>query len=114
MLGFHSSDLIPLYSYDGAYLDHITIRRATRLETGGRATIVRHKKGHVNRVIMLRGKDDPPTPRLRDYMGQSYSFRQPLHDGLHVWKLRPLQGGQSDTKLAPADVRPIFLRVLLD
>ena len=53
----HTRDLIPLYSCHGSYLDHITAKSAARLETDGRARIVRHKKGYVNRVIMPPGKD---------------------------------------------------------
>ena len=49
---------IPFYSYDGSYLDHITIRRAERLEEMGRVKVVRHGKGHVNRAVLLRGKDE--------------------------------------------------------
>lgn len=105
---------VPYYSYTGEYLDHITVKRAVRLENLGRVKLVRHRKGHVNRAILLRGKDDPHTTVLRDYQGQSYSFEQPLPDGHRPWKLRPLQGGRSDVDLAPAFVRPIFLRVLLD
>jgi hypothetical protein len=41
----------------------------------GRATIVRHRKGHVNRAVLLRGKDEPHTTRAQDYVGQAYSFR---------------------------------------
>jgi hypothetical protein len=108
------SGLIPFYSYDGSYLDHITVKRAARLENSGCARIVRHKKGHVNRVILLRGKDDPSMTTLRDYQGKQYSFQQPLKDGHRPWKLRPLQGGRSDTDLAPEELRPIFIRVLLD
>ncbi len=109
-----SGRLIPFYSYDGSFIDHITIRRAERLENMGRAKIVRHRKGHVNRVVLLRAKDEAHATRPRDYVGQAYSFEQPLADGHHCWKLRPLQGGRSDVDLAPACVRPIFLRVLLD
>jgi hypothetical protein len=109
-----SGRLIPFYSYDGSYIDHITIRRAERLEEMGRAKIVRHRKGHVNRAVLLRGKDEPHTTALRDYQGQAYSFEQPLSDGHRPWKLRPLQGGRSDVNLAPASLRPIFIRVLLD
>lgn len=106
--------LIPFYSYDGSYLDHISPKRAQRLEDLGRAKVVRHKKGHVNRVILLRGKGDAHVTALRDYQGQAYSFEQPLTDGHRPWRLRPLQGGDSDTCLAPECVRPIFMRVLLD
>ena len=75
------SALIPFYSYDGAYLDHITVKRATRLENSGVAKVVRHKKGHINRVILLRGKDDPRPTTLHDYRGKRYSFQQLLKDG---------------------------------
>jgi hypothetical protein len=47
-------------------------------------------------------------------MGTGYSFEQRLDDGHHCWKLRPLHGGQAESLLAPPEVRPIFLRVLLD
>ncbi len=109
-----SRRLIPFYSYDGSYIDHIATRRAERLEGMGRVKIVRHRKGHVNRAVLLRGKDDPRPTRVEDYVGQAYSFHQPLPDGHRPWKLRPLQGGRSDTDLAPSFVRPIFIRVLLD
>jgi hypothetical protein len=52
---YQSGQLIPFYSYDGSYLDHITIKRAERLEQTGRVKVVRHKKGAVNRAILLRG-----------------------------------------------------------
>jgi hypothetical protein len=106
--------LIPFYSYDGSYLDHITIKRAQRLEAMGRVKIVRHKKGAVNRAILLRGKDDPRVTSLREYQGQAYSFEQQLTDGHQCWKLRPLQGGRSEVMLAPESLRPIFIRVLLE
>jgi hypothetical protein len=109
-----SGQLIPFYSYDGAYIDHVAMRRAERLEALGRAKIVRHRKGHVNRVVLLRGPGEAHATKLRDYSGQAYSMEQPLPDGHRPWKLRPLQGGRSDVYLAPASVRPIFLRVLLD
>lgn len=103
-----------MYRYDGSYLEHVTIKRAERLEAMGRARVVRHKKGHVNRVILYRLPDEPKPITLREYRGQAYSFEQPLDDGHHCWKLRPLQGGRSDVNLAPEDLRPIFVRVLLD
>jgi hypothetical protein len=97
-----------------SYLDHITVKRAARLKKNGRARIVRHKKGHVNRVILYRLPGDPKPTTLRDYQGKAYSFEQSLDDGHHAWKLRPLQGGRSEVNLAPEDLRPIFLRVLAD
>jgi hypothetical protein len=109
-----SGRLIPFYSYDGSYLDHIAIRRAERLEEMGRVKIVRHRKGHVNRAVLLRSEGEPHDTKVEDYIGQFYSFHQPLPDGHRPWKLRPLQGGRSDSNLAPVSVRPIFIRVLLD
>ena len=106
--------LVPFYSYDNSLLDHITLKRAERLEAAGRAKVVRHKKGHVSRVILLRGNSEPKATALRDYVGQAYSHRQQLSDGHKTWKLRPLQGGGSETNLAPESLRPIFVRVLLD
>jgi hypothetical protein len=106
---------IPMYRYDRALLDFVGERAALRLEAEGRATLVRHKKtGTINRVILLKRESDPRALALRDYQGRAYSFNQPLDDGHHAWKLRPLHGGKSDLNLAPEHVRPIFLRVLLD
>jgi hypothetical protein len=73
--------------------------------------VVRHR---VNRAVLLRGGDDAHATDLQDYVGQAYSFHQPLPDGHRPWKLRPLQGGRSEVNFAPASVRPIFIRVLLD
>jgi hypothetical protein len=64
--------------------------------------------------VLLRGTCEPHATNVRDYVGQAYSFHQPLPDGHRPWKLRPLQGGRSDVNLAPESVRPIFIRVLLD
>jgi hypothetical protein len=68
----------------------------------------------VNRAVLLRAPNEPHATKARDYVGQAYSFHQPLPSGHRPWKLRPLQGGRSDVILAPASVRPIFIRVLLD
>ena len=104
---------IPLYSYEFALLDVINEKRALRLENAGLAKLVRHK-GHLNRVVLYRRPGDPHPTTIRQYMGTGYSFEQPLSDGHHCWKFRPLQGGHAESLLAPAEVRPIFLRVLLD
>lgn len=85
---------IPAYSYDGSYIDHITIRRAERLEEMGRAKIVRHRKGRVNRSVLLRPEGEPHITRVQDYVGQAYAFHQLLPDGNRPWKLRSLAGRQ--------------------
>ena len=104
--------LVPLYSYDGAFEDHITIARARRLEQAGRVRVVAHRKGGVNRVIMLRREGDPRPFFLRDFQGEAYSFHQPLPDGHRPWRLRALQGGRNETLLAPPATKPIFLKVI--
>lgn len=105
---------IPLYRYDGALVDWISPKRAGRLAAIGRAKLVRHKKGTINRVILHRMPGEPAPMRATDYMGQAYSFRQHLEEGRRCWRLKSLAGGRSETNLAPEEVRPIFLRVLLD
>jgi len=106
--------LVPLYSYDGAFEDHITIARARRLEQAGRVKVVAHRKGWVNRIIMLRRDSDPRPSSLRDFQGPAYSFHQQLPDGHRPWRLRALQGGRNETLLAPQETKPIFLSVVLD
>jgi len=66
-------------------------------------------------VVLHRRACDPRRPAtVRDYQGQAYSFQQALDNGHACWKRRPLQGGNSDSTLAPAGVRPIFMAVVLD
>lgn len=106
---------IPLYSFEFALIDFIGRRHALRLERDGMAKVVRHKKGTINRVVLRRRACDPRRPTtVRDYQGQGYSFEQRLDDGHECWKLRPLQGGSSDSTLAPAALRPVFMAVVLD
>ena len=101
---------IPLYSSQFALLDFIGRRHALRLERNGLAKVIRHKKtGAINRVVLYLRDADPHPTSVRDYQGQAYSFEQPLNDGHRCWKLRPLQGGRSDSTLAPPELRPIFL-----
>jgi hypothetical protein len=105
---------IPLYSYDGALIAWITQQRMNRLETMGLASVVRHKKGTINRVVMHHRPGDPRPTVLRDYLGTRYSFREHLEDGHVCWRLRALGDRPSEANLAPEKVRPIFLRVLLE
>lgn len=105
---------IPLYRYDGDLIDWISAKRAERLEAVGRARLVRHKKGAINRVILHRMPGEPASMRNTDYMGKRYSFRQHLDGGHRCWRLKSLAGGRGETNLAPEEVRPIFLRVLMD
>jgi hypothetical protein len=53
---------------------------------------------------------------LLDYVGTKYSFRQRLAGGHVAYRLRSLgdRAYASEVNLAPDEVRPIFLRVILD
>jgi hypothetical protein len=106
---------IPLYTFDFELIDFIGRRHALHLERDGAAKIIRHKKGLIARAVLRRRACEPRRPTtVRDYQGQAYSFGQKLDDGHECWKLRPLQGGNSDSTLAPGVLRPIFMAVVLD
>jgi hypothetical protein len=105
---------IPLYRYDGDLIDWISAKRAERLGAAGRTKLVRHKKRAINRVILHRMSGEPAPIRNTDDMGKRYSFRQHLDGGHRCWRLKSLASDRSEITLAPEEVRPIFLRVLLD
>ncbi len=115
---------VPLYSYEQEFQGYIPERYALKLESNGVAQLVRQKggvhKGAIRRVVMHRRPGDPKPTTLRDHMGRAYSWEQPLDDGHQPWALRPLVGhvARNDQNheyhLAPANLRPIFIGVLLD
>ena len=114
---------VPLYAFDQAFEGRISTRVALKWEREGVAMLVREKrgcnKGQIRRAVMRRRPGDPHVTKLRDHMGQAYSYRHELDDGHRPWALRPLghriRHDQScEFDLAPAETRPIFLRVVLD
>jgi hypothetical protein len=111
---------IPLYAYDLSFHGLVPQRRILKLERDGLAKVVRHKKGRIARAIMYKRPGDPERSTVRDYLGTGYSFKHHLDDGHRPWALKPLTGHvtRSDQNLeyhlAPENIRPIFLRVLLD
>jgi hypothetical protein len=106
---------IALYTADGQLQERISEQRLQRLEKLGRiARVVRHRKGHINRAIQIRLPGDGRPTQPADYLGTRYSSKQPLSDGHFCWRLRALGDKPSETDLAPDDVRPVFLQVLLD
>ncbi len=111
---------IPLYSHDLAFQGVVPERRILKLERDGIAKVVRHKKGRIARAVLYKRPGDPSPTTVRDYLGKSYSFKHRLDDGHRPWALKPLtghihRGDQSfELHLAPASLRPVFLRVLLD
>jgi hypothetical protein len=104
---------VPLYSCDNELLDRISLASALRRERVGHARLVRTRKGIVARAHLLRRGTDPKASKVADYMGQRYSARQ-LEVGRGCWRLRPLQGGRSESLLAPDDMKPVFVAVLLE
>mgnify|MGYP000002468538 CR=1 FL=1 len=105
---------IALYNADGELIDRITERRLEKLQALGRiARVVRHRKGHINRAMQIRLPGEGKPARPADYTGTRYSFKQRLSDGHSCWRLRALGDRPSETDLAPEEVRPLFLGVLL-
>jgi hypothetical protein len=107
---------IPLYSYDGQLLQRIDRKRLDRLVSLDRIfRVVKHPKGRVARATLRHMPGEPKPSFLSDYLGTKYCLRQRLDDGHRCFRLRPLGERHADEHdLAPDDVRPIFLRVLLD
>lgn len=106
---------IALYNADGQLIDRISEKRLERLQALGRiARVVRHRKGHINRAIQFPLPGEGKPMRAADYMGTRYSTKQRLSEGHSCWRLRALGDRASETDLAPIEVRPVFLQVLLD
>ena len=112
-----------LYAFDQSFEGRIAARTALKWESDGVVQLVREKrgrnKGKIRRAVMRRRPGDPHVTKLRDHMGQAYSYRHELDDGHRAWSLRPLghriKNDQScELNLAPRSTRPIFLRVLMD
>lgn len=105
--------MIPVYRADGRLYDHVTERGLARLEAAGLiARVVRHRKGHVNRAILVMRPGEEPLRRTA-YLGTRYSFQDRLEHGL-CWDLKRLGGERWGANYAPDDVRPIFLQVVTD
>lgn len=103
---------VPLYRHDGALIDWISPKRAEKLFEVGRAKLVRHKKGTINRVVLHRLPGEPAPMKITDCAGKPYSYEQRLDGGNRCWRLKSLTGTGSETNLAPEELRPLFLEVL--
>jgi hypothetical protein len=103
---------IPLHCYDGALIGFISLKRSEKLFDAGRAKLVRHKTGTINRVILHPMPDEAAPMRVADYLGKHYSYQQHLDSGHRCWPLKSLSGDRSGTDLAPAELRPLFLSAL--
>ena len=97
--------------------DRISLQRLSLLQSLGRiARVVTNHKGYINRAYLLPMAGDHTPKSPFDYVGTKYSFRQHLPGGHVAYRLRCLgdRAFGSEINLAPDEVRPIFLRVLLD
>jgi len=108
---------IAVYSADGELLHWIDEKRLRRLAECGRiARVVKTGRDgsstrQCTRCPARRGHRSCPTTRAR-----SYCFRQHLEDNHRCHRLRSLGDNRNDDEhyLSPEEVRPIFLRVVLD
>lgn len=110
---------IAMYNCDGELVRWIHSKRLVELISQGRvARVTRNRKGQPTRARLLRMPGEPRPTSLSDYRGTKYSFRQHLDDGHRCFKLRALgeraRNGDDEYNLAPAELRPVFIRVLLD
>jgi hypothetical protein len=108
---------IAVYSADGELLQWVDEKRLRRLAECGRvARVVKTRAGRIKRATLHSMPGEPRPSLLSDYKGTKYCFRQHLDDGHRCYRLRSLGDNRNDDEhyLAPEEVRPIFLRVLLD
>lgn len=108
---------IAVYSSDGELLQWVDEGRLRRLVDYGRvARVVKNRAGRIKRATLQRMAGEPRPSRLADYQGTKYCFRQHLDDGHRCYRLRSLGDNRNDDEhnLAPDEVRPIFMRVVLD
>jgi hypothetical protein len=107
---------IAVYNHDGELVQWMDEKRLRRLIACGRVTrVVKNRSGRIKRASLHRMPGEPKPSMLRDYVGTKYSFRQHLKDGSHCYRLRGLGDNPlTERELAPEEVRPIFLRVVLE
>ena len=107
---------IAVYSCDGALVQWIDEKRLARLVASGSvARIHKRRSGRISRVNLRQRPGESRPSFLSDYVGTKYSFRQHLNDGHYCFRLRALgDDPREECDIAPEEVRPIFLRVVLD
>ena len=104
---------IPVYRADGRLYNRVSERGLARLLAAGLiARVVRHRKGRINRAILVVRPGEEPMRRTV-YLGTRYSFLDQLEHGL-CWDLKRLGGARWGTNYAPDEVRPFFLQVVAD
>jgi hypothetical protein len=88
-----TSQSVPVYRADGSLYAHVSGQRLARLQSAGLVSrVVRHRKGHVNRAILLSLPGEPnPTP-AGAYLGTRYSFQEQFDSGARCWRHKRLEG----------------------
>lgn len=93
---------VPVYRADGSPYCHTSEDRLEQLQSAGLvARVVRHRKQHINRAILIVGPGEPSPISSGTLRGTRYSFRQHLDSGYRVWTLKRLRPGEGP----PNDVR---------
>ena len=99
--------LIPVYRADGSLYCHATQERLARLQSAGLvARVVRHRKGHINRVILFVGPGEPSPILAGGLAGTRYSFREHLDNGYAVWALKRVRPGEVAPNTAGSEGTP--------
>ena len=89
-------------------------QRLARLEKDGFvARVVRHRKGHINRVILCMRTGDPKPVTSGSIAGTRYSYKKLLDHG-PAWELKHLGSIGDGKTYAPPEMRSAFLRVVAD
>jgi hypothetical protein len=104
---------IPVYHADGSLRGRVNAGQLALLQSYGLvARVVCHRKGYINRAILVQDRTPKPTS-LGAYVGSRYSFQEVLEHG-HAWELKHLDGTRQGASYAPEAVRPWFVQVISD
>src|ERR1017187_8362670 len=83
---------ILVYNADGSLYAWASEQRLARLQSAGLvARVVRHRKGHINRVFLFLRPGEPKPLSASSVAGARYSFKELLEHG-PAWKLKHLEG----------------------
>lgn len=104
---------IPVYEADGSLYACVSEQRLAILQSAGLvARVVRHRKGHINRVILFLRTGEATPISASSVIGTRYSFKESLEHG-RAWELKHLDG-RDGKNYAPQETRAPFLQVVVD
>ena len=104
---------IPVYRADRSLYGHVSEERLARLQSAGLvARVVRHRKGYINRVILLGQPGEPNPVPTGAYLGTRYVLKQQLDSGSQCWRFKPVDRKDEDGIVF--DGRAVFLQVVQD